>query len=162
MRNISPLLKGVITGVSMVLFSLFLINTKQPSDTGLQYINYALLAGGIAWTLLEYGRSPEYTGKFGDAFAQGFRCFIVVVLIMVVFTIVYTLMHPEMAEEAAKYYKEDLIKKGNKTPAEIETLAANAKKQFLTGNVMLTIFGWLITGAVFDAAGSAFLTLRRR
>ncbi len=162
MGQLSPLWKGVITGASMVLFSLFLIYSKQPANTGLQYVSYALLAGGITWTLLDYSQSPEYTGKFGDAFMQGFRCFIIVVLIMVAFTTIYTITHPEMAEEAAKLYKEDLVKKGDRTPAEIETMVANVKKQFLTGNIMLTIFGWLITGAVFTAAGSVLLLIRRK
>jgi hypothetical protein len=162
MNKITPLFKGLITGALMVATSLLLIYTKQPSDSNLQYIAYALYAGGIAWTLIDYSRSSAYTGKFGDIFGQGFRCFIIIVLIMVTFTAIYTAMHPEIAEEAAKLYKADLIKQGNKTPTEIETLVSNVQKQFLTGNIMLAIFGTLIMGAIFTAAGAGLLLMRRK
>jgi hypothetical protein len=162
MLKTTPLIKGIITGVLMVATSMLLIYTNQPSDSTLQYVSYALYAGGIAWTLIDYSRSETYTGKFGDIFGQGFRCFIVIVLIVVAFIAIYTSMHPEIAEEAAKLYKADLIKEGNKTPAEIETLVANVKKQFLTANIMLAIFGTLITGTIFTAAGAGLLLIRRK
>ena len=60
------------------------------------------------------------------------------------------------------YYKEQLVKEGNKTPAEIEEMVAKAKKQYTTGIVSLAIFGYLITGAVITAAGSALLLMRRK
>lgn len=162
MNKITPLFKGLITGVLMVSTSLFLIYTKQPANSGLDYIVYVLFAGGIAWTLLVYSRSETYIPKFGAIFSQGFRCFIVITLIWVIFNGVYSYMHPEIAEEAAKLYKQDLIKQGDKTPAEIETIVSNAKKQFVTGNISIAIFGTLIMGAIFTAAGAGLLLLRRK
>lgn len=162
MNKITPLIKGLITGILMMSTSLLLIYTKQPANSGLDNIMYVLYAAGIAWTLLAYSRSQTYVPKFGTIFGQGFRCFIIITLIMVIFTGVYSYMHPEIAEEAAKHYKADLIKDGNKTPAEIETIVANAKKQFVTGNISLAIFGTLIMGTIFTAAGAGLLLLRRK
>ncbi len=71
------------------------------------------------------------------------------------------MLHPEFAEEAATYYKEDLIKEGNKTPEDIDKLVAKAKKQYTTGVIYFTIFGYLIIGAVVTAAGSALLMRRK-
>ena len=159
---ITPLVKGFITGIVMIAFSLILIYTKLPVDSGLQYVGYAIFAGGIAWTLIDYYRSPGYTGTFGDIFGQGFRCFIIIALLMVLFTAVYGWMHPEIAEEAAKNYRADLIKKGEKLPPEIDTIVETAKKQFLTSNIMLTIFGTLIMGTIFTAAGAGLLLIRRK
>lgn len=146
----------------MVIFQLIMLYTNQPGDSFVQYIAYAIYAGGIAWTLLAYSRSPEYTGKFGDVFGQGFRCFIVVVLILVIFTAIYTISHPELAEEAAKNYRADLEKAKDKMPAQIDEMVSTAKKQFLTGNIMMAIFGTLIPGAIFTLAGSALVLLRRK
>jgi len=162
MNKITPLIKGLITGVLMVLTSLLLIYTKQPGDSGLSYIGFALYAGGIAWTLLAYYHSAAYTPKFGAIFGQGFRCFIIITLVTVIFTGIYSSTHPEIAEEAARHYKEDLIKEGNKTPAEIQTMVDNAKKQFVTGNISLAIFGSLIMGTIFTAAGAGLLLIRRK
>jgi hypothetical protein len=162
MNRITPLIKGLITGVLMVLTSLVLIYTKQPPNTTLNYIGYILYASGIAWTLLAYSRSETYTPTFGAIFGQGFRCFIIVTLIVVIFTGIYSSMHPEIAEEAARHYREDLVKEGNKTPAEIDSMITAAKKQFVTGNISLAIFGTLIMGTIFTAAGAGLLLIRKK
>ena len=162
MKKITPLIKGIITGAVMIIVSLILYYSKIPVESNLHYTIYILYAAGIAWALISYSRSASYTGKFADIFGQGFRCFIVVALMMVAFTAIFSMQHPEFAEEAANYYKEDLIKEKNKTPEEIEQLVTAAKKQYTTGLVSLTIFGYLITGAVITAAGSAVLLMRRK
>lgn len=162
MNKITPLIKGIITGTVMVIITLLLYYFEIPVESNLHYAVYILYAAGIAWALIGYSRSVSYTGKFSDIFGQGFRCFIVVTLIMVAFTSIFSMQHPEFAEKAANYYKEDLIKEKNKTPAEIEKLVAGAKKQYTTSLVSLTIFGYLITGAIITAAGSALLLMRRK
>jgi len=162
MNKITPLVKGIITGIIMVILSLAFYYSQIPVESNLHYTIYILYALGIAWALIGYSSSVSYTGKFGDIFGQGFRCFIVVTLIMVAFTAIFSMQHPEFAEKAAGFYKEDLIKERNKTPAEIEKLVADAKKQYTTSLVSLTIFGYLITGAIITAAGSAFLLMRRK
>jgi hypothetical protein len=162
MNKITPLIKGTITGIVMVIVTLVLYYSNIPIESNLHYAAYILYAAGIAWALISYSRSASYTGKFGDIFGQGFRCFIVITLIMVAFTAIFSMQHPEFAEKAANYYKEDLIKEKNKTPAEIEKLVADAKEQYTTSLVSLTIFGYLITGAIITAAGSALLLMRRK
>src|SRR5258706_2441347 len=129
MNRITPLIKGLITGVAMIAFSLVVFYASVPVDSGIQYVGYAIFAGGIAWTLIDYSRSPDYSGKFGDIFGQGFRCFILVALLLGIFTAVDGWMHPEIVAEAAKNYTADLLKQGNRTPAEIDTIVTNAKTQ---------------------------------
>jgi hypothetical protein len=162
MKKISPLLKGFITGAIMVGITMLFIYTNQPANARLQYLGYLLYAGGITWTLIDYSRSANYNPTFGSIFGQGFRCFIIITLMTVIFTAIYSYIHPEIAEEAAKLYKADLLKEGNRTPVEIEQMVSNVKKQFITGNVSLAIFGSLITGSVFTAAGTGLLLMRRK
>lgn len=161
MNKFTPLIKGIITGIVMVIVTLALYYSKLPVESNLHYAIYVIYAMGIVWALISYSRSASFTGKFADLFGQGFRCFIVVTLIMVAYTAVFSMQHPEFAEEAAAYYKEDLIKEGNKTPSEIEKLVADVKKQYTTSLVSLTIFGYLITGTIITAAGSALLMRRK-
>lgn len=156
----SPLIKGAITGAVMVALSLVLA-AQLPGDHPLQYSIYAVYAGGILWTLFDYQKSPAYTGRFADMFLQGFRCFIVVTLILVLFTGISYKMHPEIIEEAAQLRKEQLKKEGNKTPEEIEAQVEKDKGQITTVAVSFAIFGYLITGAVFTAAGAGILLNRR-
>jgi hypothetical protein len=161
MNKLTPLVKGIITGIAMVIASLITYYSNLSVGSKLHYIVYVLYAGGIIWTLISHSRSASFAGKFGELFGQGFRCFIVVVLIMVAFTAIFSMLHPEFAEEAATYYKEQLVKEGNKMPAEIDKLVTEAKKQYTTGIVYFTIFGYLITGTIITAAGSVFLMRRK-
>lgn len=158
--KIAPAVKGLITAALMLVLSLAFYFKWFPINTGLEYIAYALYAAGIVWTLIDYRKSAAYTGKFGDLFGQGFRCFIVVTLAMTVFTWIFFQMHPEFAEENAKAYKEFLLKEKGKTPAEIDQEVTKYKDQFVTRFISASIFGYLIIGALVTAVASAFLTRR--
>ncbi len=160
-KKLSPAIKGLITAALMLATALTLYYTKQPANSPLQYLAYALYAGGIIWTLFEYRRSPAFTGKFGELFGQGFRCFIVVTLVMVTFTGIFSKMHPEFAEETAKAYKEQLIKEKNTLPDQIEKEVATFKKQYTLRLVSASIFGYLIIGTIITAACSGLLLTRR-
>ncbi|MBI5857102.1 MAG: DUF4199 domain-containing protein [Sphingobacteriales bacterium] len=158
-----PALKGLITALVMIGVGLGLYYSNQPSDSIFQYLMYGIYAAGILWTLIAYRRSAACTGKFGDLFNQGFRCFIVVMIIMVTFTFVFSKMHPEFAEESAKAYKEALLKEKtkDKTPAEIDDEVSSYKNRYTTVLVYGAIFGYLIIGAGVTAAASAVLMRRK-
>lgn len=161
-QRFSPLVKGIITGVLMVSATLILFYTKWSSPS-LEYIVWGLYAGGIAWTLLDYYRSPEYTGRFGDLFGKGFRCFIIVTLILATFAGIFSAMHPEFAEEDAKLYREYLLtEEKDKTLPEIESMVKEEKDNYTVKKVWWTTFGSLIPGAIFTAAGAGLLLMRRR
>lgn len=158
-----PALKGVITAVIMIAIALGVYYTDLPADSAIQYLIYAVYGAGIVWTLIAYRVSAAFTGKFGDLFNQGFRCFIVVMVIMVAFTFIFSKMHPEFAEESAKAYKEALLKEKakDKTPAEIDEDVTRYKNRYNTVLVYGAIFGYLIIGAGVTAAASAVLTRRK-
>jgi hypothetical protein len=162
MNKITPLFRGLITGVLMVATSLLLIYTKQPANSGLDYIVYVFYAGGIAWTLIAYSRSAAYTAKFGAIFGQGFRCFIIITLITVIFVGVYAKTHPEMTKDAMELYEADLKKDKDRNETEKKELLKSAKDNFVTGQIYLAIFGTLIMGAIFTAAGAGLLLIRRK
>lgn len=212
MKGLSPLLKGVITAVLMLGYTLFLHYGKIPATSNLQFILYAIYGAGIIWTLMSYARSDSFTGKFGAIFGQGFRCFIIITLIMVVSTAIFNMMHPEFAEEATAYkrelinkvkgksladiekkiadvkYQVDSFKKQNKkaplsvdsllteaeyeketitfikdkTPEEIEEVLEDDKKHYTTRLIYSSVFGYLLLGALFTAAGAGGILLTRR
>lgn len=160
-RPLSPALKGLITGLAMIGFAFLLYYLKTPGDSPLQYIAYAIYAGGILWTLLDFRKSTEFTGKFGQLFGQGFRCFIVVTLIMVVFTATFLKLNPQFAEEGSQHYREYLLKnEKSKMPDQIEADVKQYRSQFNTQMTFSSIYGNLIVGAIITAGLSA-LFMRR-
>ncbi len=161
MNRFTPLTKGILTGLAMVILFLALYYSNLPEESMLQYTIQILYAIGIIWTLITYSRSGSFTGKFADLFGQGFKCFIVVTLIMVAFTAIFYMLNPQIADDSARYSREYLIKEGNKTPLEIEEIVEKVKKQYTTGRVSVTIFGYLILGTAITAAGSVLLMRRK-
>lgn len=156
-----PALKGLITGLLMTAVTLGVYYSNQPPGSPIQYVIYLIYGLGIIWTLLAFRRSSSFTGKFGDLFSQGFRCFIVVTLVMVVFTFAFNKMHPEFAEESAQAYKEIQVKQKDKFPADIDNEVASYKKSYNTVIIYGAIFGYLIIGAGLTAAASALLMRRK-
>ena len=145
----------------MIAVILGIYYSGKDADTRLQYLVYILYALGIAWTIISYRQSESFTGKFGDLFSRGFRCFIVVTLMMVLFTFVFSKTHPEFAEESAKAYKEQLVKEKNKLPEDIDKETARYQRSYNTVLVYGAIFGYLIIGAGVTAVVSALLTRRK-
>ena len=134
------------------------------ADARLQYFVYILYALGISWTIFAYRQSSSFTGKFGDSFNQGFKCFIVVTLLMAIFYGIFNNQHPEFAEESSKAYRdqlEQLVIKKEKLPTEVEPEVATFKKQYTLRLVSGAIFGYLIIGAGATAVLSALLTRRK-
>ncbi len=130
-------------------------------DTRFQYLVYIFYALGIVWTVIAYRQSATFTGKFGDIFSQGFKCFIIVTLLIATFYGIFNYQHPEFAEATAKAYKESLIKENQKTAPEIESEVATYKKQYTLRLVSGAIFGYLIIGAGVTAVVAALLTRRK-
>lgn len=160
--KLSPLIKGLITAAAMIGFSLiayYFIPPKSP----LHWLVYAIYAIGICWTVVSWRNSAAYTGKFGDGFSNGFRCFIIATLVMVVYTFVFNKMHPEFAEVSAKLYKEQQlsIKDNSRTPDEIDADTVRYKNGYAMAVVYGTIFGYLIIGAAVTAAAAGILTSKK-
>ena len=162
MNKFTPLIKGLITGIAMVAIQLLLYyNNISPSSTW-TYVVYGTFAAGIVWTLVPFSRSADFTGKFGELFSQGFRCFIIIILVLVTYVYIFGKTHPELIEKSAQVYREELVKEGNRTPEQMDELVAKAKNSYVAGNVQLTIFATLILGAFFTAATAAGIMIARR
>ena len=159
--KLRPAIKGLITAALMIATFLGIYNAGKNVDARLQYLVYIIYALGITWTVVAYRQSPVFTGKFGDVFSQGFKCFIVVTLAIALFYGIFNYQHPEFAEETSIAFKEKLIKENLKLPTEIESEVATFKKQYNLKLVSGAIFGYLIIGAGVTAVLSALLTRRK-
>jgi energy-coupling factor transporter transmembrane protein EcfT len=155
MNRLTPAVKGVITALLMIGATLLYDRYHLQADPRFQYLIYVIYLIGVVWTIL------PFQGSFGELFSTGFRNFVVVTIIMVIFTFVFVKMHPELANQeritTIAYYQE----KGDKTPQEIEEIGEKAKKQYNLAVVSLSIFRYLIIGAVFSLGTAAVLSRRK-
>ncbi|HRN91959.1 MAG TPA: DUF4199 domain-containing protein [Ferruginibacter sp.] len=161
MINLNPTLKGLITGVLMIVVSIYIYSTYGNFENNMQYITYALYVGGLIWTLISY-HQQEVLKTFKTYFSQGFKYFIVVTMLMVLFTIVFMNMNPSIKEEMAQNYRAQLMQEGNKTPAEIENLVLQMKEYYSTMITSMAIFFYLLVGTAVTVITSFFLLLTNK
>ena len=159
MKNLSPTYKGLITGLLMILASIGIFYVKGSFENSLQYVTYCLYIAGIIWALVGFKNKPGTENKkFRNYFSEGFKCFIVVTLLMVAFTFVFLMLNPALKEEMAKNYQAELVKTGNYTPAELDTMVSKAKEYFVPMLTSMAIFGYLLIGALVTVITSAFFS----
>jgi hypothetical protein len=156
MQKISPALKGLLTALVMITVTLLIDHYRDDLDPRIQYSVFILYAFGVLWTLID---ARKVVSGIGALFAYGFRCFIVVTLLMISFTYIYIRFHPELAQQEAAGVREYYQGK-DKTPPQIEELAETAKKQYPVAVISISIFRYLIIGAV-SSLGLAVILNRR-
>jgi hypothetical protein len=160
MKYLTPTIKGLITGIVMVLLSMSIYYYRGSFENGLQYIVYAVYVGGIVWTLSSFRNSDAETKNFKTYFSQGFKCFIMVTFIMVAFTWIFLKMNPSLGTAMGENYRADLVKKGNYTTAEIDRMVITAKQYFVVSLVSVAIFGYLVIGAIVTTITAVFFSRR--
>lgn len=138
----------------MMAIALVIYYSKLPFDSAYQYLIYIVYAAGIVWAQHGFSKQDNHEGKFGQYFSQAFKCFIVVTLLMVLFTAGFNWLHPEFKETAGAAYREELLKKGNAMPAEIEANVKKMKDFYVVMLISGAIFGYLLIGAAIGLVGS--------
>lgn len=148
MKFFTPTVKGIITGILMIAISISVYLYFDPNtESFLPLLTYVIYIGGIVWTLIDYSKQ-EVLKSFKTYFTQGFLCFITVTFLMVLYNIILIKMSPGIIEENAQKTRDELIKIGNKTESEIETIVLQSKEYYTTIMTSLTIFWNLLIGSV--------------
>jgi Ca2+/Na+ antiporter len=161
LHKLSATKKGLLTGLAMIALSLvFVMLKKQP--TGLpQYLIYIIYTAGIVWTLWVFQKNSEAPQPFKTYFSEGFKCFIVVTLLMVVYTFVFFKIDHTYQDAMANQLRQDLVKGGNATPAEIDKQISSMKSNFALLYTAGAVFFYLFIGALVTAVTSAFITSKK-
>ena len=160
MRNIEAKFKGLITGALMVIASVSMFYVmKIPAASKGQYIVWVIYTAGIAWSLISFKTNNAASeASFKNYFSEGFKTFIVSVLLIVVYTFIFYKLNPQILNNAITENSAMLVKEGNHTPAEIADNAAKFRSIFIPGMLMVTTVIYLLMGALVTAIGSGFLS----
>ncbi len=162
MTRISATIKGLITGIVMILISIAIYTTQGGFDNNLQYIAYGVYVAGVIWALYDHRQSNAANKSFKGFFTIGFKCFVAVTFIMVIFTYVFNLVEPSLKQQMAANYRADLSNQGNYTPAEMDKMVKTAEDYF---NIQLTsraIFGYLLIGTMVTVIVSFIFSQQQR
>lgn len=163
LQKINATKKGLLTGFVMIGMSLFFFyGLKWPLNGQEQYIIYTVYLAGILWSLVSFMQAKTETKTFKEYFSSGFKTFVVVTLLMVVFTFIFFSFDNSYRESGIAENNKLLLAEGNHTPAEIESNAAQLRKIFMPMMLGITLFKYLILGALVTAVGAGFLSQRKQ
>jgi hypothetical protein len=162
MRNIQAKYIGLITGGIMVIISLLLFYQFKFPDTGtVKIICYSIFSVSIIITLLNFKQASNEEKTFKDYFSEGFKMFVVVVLIMAVFTFVFYKLNPQIFEgilaEINKYNAADV----NKTAVDVTENSDKLRRAFMPMTVATNTIMYLIIGALVTVCGAGFLSQKK-
>lgn len=162
MRKLKAQYIGLITGGLMIAASLFSFYVLHlPTKSKFQYVVYSIFSAGIIWSLLLHYKSDAADKKLKDYFSEGFKTFIVVVLLMVIYTFIFIKMNPQIIGSFIEENNKALAAEGNRTPAEILDNAAKIKSLFLLTMVMGATIIYLVIGALVSVVGAGFLSQKK-
>lgn len=163
LQKINATKKGLLTGFVMIgLILFFFYGLKWPLNGKEQYVIYSVYLAGILWSLVSFKQANTETKTFKEYFTSGFKTFVVVTLLMVVFTFIFFSFDTSYRESGIAENNKLLLAEGNHTPAEIEGNAAQLRKIFMPMMLGITLFKYLILGALVTAVGAGFLSQRKQ
>jgi hypothetical protein len=159
MKQTTPAQKGLLTGALMIAASLFsLYVLKNPVESYFQYIIYSIFCFGIVFSMVVYYRTATDKKSFTNFFSTGFKTFVAVSLLMAAFAFVYFSFNTEFRDKQIAENSRLLILQGNHLPQEIKDQEALQKKVFLTMMISISIFRYLILGALITVIAAGFLS----
>ena len=163
MKNITATYKGVITGIAMIVacvvcyFALHIpFNSKE------QFVVFAIYTAGIIWCLLSFNSNNKEEIKLKAYFQEGFKTFVVVTLLMVIYCIIFYKLETGIRDAWIANNNIELLKQGNKMPAEIEENARQMKTMFLPMMVGINLFKYLIIGVLITVITGGLLISQKK
>ncbi len=159
MKNISSRNIGLITAALMVASSLLMFYVlKQPETGKTKYIAYTIYLTGILSSLFLYSKSNENQKEFKDYFSEGFKTFVIVVLVMAIFTFVFYKINPQILAKTLTEINKANSLDPNKTAMEVIENGEKVKGIFMPMTIAINTIIYLILGAVITAIGAGFLS----
>lgn len=163
MKNITATYKGVITGAAMILACVVSYFTLHiPFNSKEQFIVFGIYTAGIIWCLLAFNRNHKDEKKLKIYFQEGFKTFVVVTLMMVIYCIIFYKFETGIRDAWIANNNVELLKQGNKMPAEIEENARQMKTMFLPMMVGIFLFKYLILGVLITVVTGGFLISQKK
>jgi hypothetical protein len=152
----SPVIKGVIITLLLIVFGLVIYFTGQMENPSLTYIQYAILAGGVIWSCVSYAKQLNGNVTFGNVFAHGFKTTAVVTALLAVYTfIAVKFLFPDIVDKSMELAKKKIESQGNMSDEQIQQSLDTVRRFFVPLTIGSIIVIFAIIGAVSSLLGAA-------
>jgi NADH:ubiquinone oxidoreductase subunit 6 (subunit J) len=152
----TPVQKGLIISLILIVFGLALYFTNQYMNKGLSYLQYLILIIGIIWSCNVYAKQMNGNVTFGNVFAHGFKTTAFVAALMAVYTFVAVkFLFPEMVDKIMDATREEMQKNDQLNEEQISQSLEMIRKFFLPFAIGGIIFFFALVGAISSLIGAA-------
>lgn len=151
----TPVVKGLIVSLILIVFSLALYFSDQMMNKTLGYLQYAIVMGGIIWACINYSNQMQHRITFGNAFVHGFKMTAVITVIMVVYTVLsFKVLFPEMMDKILDQTAAELEKK-NMPDDQVDNTMNLTRKFFIPFAIAGVLFIFMFMGVISSLIGAA-------
>lgn len=153
---------GILTGLVMILTSLYFYKYASSQSNQWQMLIYGIYAAGIWIGQYRYSFAEQSRFAFRNFFSEGFKIFMPVTVLMVSFTWLFITFDSAFVEKTAEAFRNQLLSQGDRTLEQIDLEVARSKDKYATFFTSLAIFGYLIAGALASLSGALFFSSRNK
>jgi hypothetical protein len=152
----SPILKGVIITLLLIVYGLIIYFTGQMENKTISYLQYIILLGGIIWSCISYAKQMNGNVTFGNVFAHGFKTTAVIAALLAVYTfIAVKFLFPDMIDKSLDMAKKQMESKGNLSDEQMQQGLDMVRKFFIPIAIGGILVMFAIIGAVASLIGAA-------
>lgn len=152
----TPVVKGLIISLLLIVFGLVIYFTGQMQNTPLQYCQYIILGGGIIWSCTYYAKQLNGNVTFGNIFGHGFKTTAVVTCIILIYTVLaLKVLFPDMVDQIIEAARKNMQAQKNLTDDQIQQGLDFTRKFMLVFVIIGIMFFFAIVGAICSLIGAA-------
>ena len=152
----SPVLKGVIITLLLIVLGLIVYFANQMENSAIQYIQYAILCIGIIWSCVSYAKQLNGNVTFGNVFAHGFKTTAVVAALLAVYTfIAVKFLFPDIVDKSLAMAKKEMEEKGTLSDEQMEQALSMVRNFFVPFAIGGILVMFAIIGAISSLIGAA-------
>jgi NADH:ubiquinone oxidoreductase subunit 6 (subunit J) len=154
-KPISHIIAGLIIAGILIIFSMVLYYTGTQQGGIYQVLQLLVIVIGLIVFINMYGKANKNQVSFGNLFSYGFKTATVLTLVMITFTVLFFLLFPDIKEKLFETTREQMEKRDNMTPEEIDKGMEMWQNMFWVFTIGGTLLIYAIVGAIASAIGAA-------
>ncbi len=155
-KKTSHIVKGVVIGLILIIYSTALYLSGQMMNKGLGYLSYVILIVGLIISGNIFSKENDGNVTFGNIFAHCFKANAIVTLLVILWSFLsLKVIFPNMQDQMMDYTRKELEKAGTLSDEQISQSLAFMQKGFMVFMIGGAILGYAILGAIGSLLAAA-------
>ncbi len=152
----TPVIKGVIITLILIVFGLIIYFTNQTQNQALGSVQYLIFLAGIIWACISYSKQMNANVTFGNLFAHGFKTTAVVTVLILIYSIIaLKFLFPDIVDKSIETSRQKMEQSGKLSDNQIDQQLSMIKDHFTLFAAAGIIIFFAVVGAISSLIGAA-------